>query len=243
MVMEPLDAYSQVVTTVAARLRPSVAALTVRGPRGNGAGSAVVFTADGFLLTSAHVVADATGGEAHVRRRYGDHVRRDRRRSARRPRRAAGPIDRAHRPPTLGDADTLQIGQLVVAVGNPLGLSGSVTAGVVSGLGRSIPARDGRHVRADRRRDPDRRRAQSRQLRRRARRLARPGGRDQHRRRRVRARPRGADQHHDPADHLRADVDRPGTPGLARRGRRADPAAAAVRGATRAAVRPARRSR
>ena len=54
---EPLDAYSRIVTSVAARLRPSVVALTVTGPRGSGAGSAVVFTADGFMLTSAHVVS------------------------------------------------------------------------------------------------------------------------------------------------------------------------------------------
>jgi S1-C subfamily serine protease len=144
--MEPLDAYSQVVTTVAARLRPSVAALTVRGPRGAGAGSAVVFTTDGFLLTSAHVVTDATGGQVT----YGDGVESTfdvigadplADLAVLRSRSTGAPAAE------LGDADTLQIGQLVVAVGNPLGLSGSVTAGVVSGLGRSIPARDGRHVR------------------------------------------------------------------------------------------------
>ncbi len=141
-----LDAYSQVVTSVAARLRPSVAALAVRGSRGAGAGSAVVFTEDGFLLTSAHVVADVRDGQAI----FGDGTESAfdvigadpladlavlRARSTNAP--AA----------ELGDADALKIGQLVVAVGNPMGLSGSVTAGVVSGLGRSIPARDGRHIR------------------------------------------------------------------------------------------------
>jgi S1-C subfamily serine protease len=143
---EPLDAYSRVVTTVAARLRPSVAALSVSSPRGSGAGSAVVFTADGFLLTSAHVVAGASGGTANFHdgtEGKFDVVGADplsdlavlRARSA-----SAPAAD-------LGDADQLQIGQLVVAVGNPMGLSGSVTAGVVSALGRSIPARDGRVIR------------------------------------------------------------------------------------------------
>jgi S1-C subfamily serine protease len=153
--MEPLDAYSQVVTTVAAKVLPSVAALSVRTAQGGGAGSAVVFTDDGFLLTSAHVVAGAPGGTTGggagggvVAFGDGSESRFDvvgadpladlavlRARSIGAP------------PATLGDADGLRIGQLVVAVGNPLGLAGSVTAGVVSGLGRSIPARDGRHVR------------------------------------------------------------------------------------------------
>ncbi len=115
-------------------------------PRGNGAGSAVVFTADGFLLTSAHVVAGASGGEASFS--DGTEIAFDVI--------GADPLadlavvrtrSRGAPAAALGDADALQIGQLVVAVGNPHGLSGSVTAGVVSGLGRSIPARDGRHTR------------------------------------------------------------------------------------------------
>jgi len=144
--MEPLDAYSQVVTTVAARVLPSVAALAVRTGRGAGAGSGVVFTADGFLLTSAHVVTGATGGTvqfADGQEARFDVVGTDPLADLAVLRtRATGAV-----PATLGDADTLRIGQLVVAVGNPMGLAGSVTAGVVSGLGRSLPARDGRHVR------------------------------------------------------------------------------------------------
>ncbi len=144
--MDPLDAYSQVVTTVAGRLLPSVAALAVRTARGAGAGSAVAFTEDGFLLTSAHVVEGASGGTAT----YSDGT------ETRFDVVGADPLAdlavlRAHGPgatsATLGDADQLKIGQLVVAVGNPMGLAGSVTAGVVSGLGRSLPAREGRHVR------------------------------------------------------------------------------------------------
>jgi S1-C subfamily serine protease len=143
---QALDAYSRVVTGVAAGLLPSVAALSVRTPRGAGAGSAVTFTDDGFLLTNAHVVGGATGGTATFA--DGTDTRFDVV--------GADPLSdlavvRVHHPGApaapLGDADTLLIGQLVVAVGNPMGLAGSVTAGVVSGLGRSLPARDGRHVR------------------------------------------------------------------------------------------------
>ncbi|AGL14622.1 peptidase S1 and S6 chymotrypsin/Hap [Actinoplanes sp. N902-109] len=143
---EALDAYSRVVTGVATSLLPSVAALSVRTPRGAGAGSAVTFTNDGFLLTNAHVVAGASGGTAAFA--DGTETRFDVV--------GADPLSdlavvRVHNPGApaapLGDADTLRIGQLVVAVGNPMGLAGSVTAGVVSGLGRSLPARDGRRVR------------------------------------------------------------------------------------------------
>jgi S1-C subfamily serine protease len=143
---QALDAYSRVVTEVAATVLPTVAALSVRTPRGSGAGSAVTFTDDGFLLTSAHVVAGAAGGTAAFA--DGTETRFD----------VVGAdtlsdlaVVRAHTTggpaAPLGDADQLRIGQLVVAVGNPMGLAGSVTAGVVSGLGRSLPARDGRHVR------------------------------------------------------------------------------------------------
>jgi S1-C subfamily serine protease len=143
---EALDAYSRVVTSVAASLLPSVAALAVRTPRGGGAGSAVTFTDDGFLLTNAHVVGGASGGTASFA--DGTETKFD----------VVGAdalsdlaVVRVHNPGApaapLGDADGLKIGQLVVAVGNPMGLAGSVTAGVVSGLGRSLPARDGRRVR------------------------------------------------------------------------------------------------
>lgn len=135
---EPLDAYSAVVAGVAERLTPRVASLRVPRRSGESLGSAVVFTADGFLLTNAHVVGRAAAGTAA----FSDGtmtafqvVGADRlsdlavlRASAATP----GPAE-------LGEADALVVGQLVVAVGNPLGLSGTVTAGVVSALGRSLP--------------------------------------------------------------------------------------------------------
>ncbi|MDQ1373190.1 MAG: hypothetical protein QOJ09_528, partial [Actinomycetota bacterium] len=141
--VEALDAYSSVVVSVAELVSPSVASLRVgrsTGPRGEGAGSGVAITPDGYLVTSAHVVDGARRGTAvfidgreleltiigtdplsdlAVVRVSGDDLV----------------------PVTFGDADALRVGQLVVAIGNPMGLAGSVTAGVVSALGRSLPTR------------------------------------------------------------------------------------------------------
>jgi S1-C subfamily serine protease len=148
---EALDAYSRAVSGVAERLAASVASLRVqrrtrRGRVQAGAGSGVVLTHDGFILTSAHVVDGNDGGTARftdgrelrfavagsdplsdlavVRAEGGDLV-----------------------PADLGDAERLRVGQLVVAIGNPHGFEGSVTAGVVSALGRALPARAGRRMR------------------------------------------------------------------------------------------------
>ena len=143
---EALDAYSRIVTGVAATVRPSVLSVRVRSPRGEGAGSAVAFTPDGLLLTSAHVVQGAQNGSVvsfeGAEARF-EVVGADALSELAVLRSASGLAP----PATLGDADRLRVGQLVVAVGNPLGLAGSVTAGVVSALGRSLPARSGRVVR------------------------------------------------------------------------------------------------
>jgi S1-C subfamily serine protease len=137
---EALDAYSRVVSRVARTVSPHVAALSVRSRRGQGSGSAVVFTDDGFRLTNAHVVDGGTGGEATFadgsEARF-DLVGADALSDLAVVRAGAATPAAAE----LGDADALVVGQLVVAVGNPLGLAGSVTAGVVSGLGRALPAR------------------------------------------------------------------------------------------------------
>src|ERR1700727_11623 len=146
-----LDAYSQVVVSVAEQLTPRVAALQVSLRRRNGsiaagAGSAVVFTNDGFLLTNAHVVGTAEAGQAA----FSDgtvipfHVVGSDPLSDLAVVRAAGTTPA---PARLGEASRLKVGQLVVAVGNPLGLAGSITAGVVSALGRSLPTRAGSNVR------------------------------------------------------------------------------------------------
>jgi S1-C subfamily serine protease len=133
---DALDAYSRVVTGVAAHLTPRVASVRTR----RGTGSAVVLSDQGHLITNAHVVGEASRGEVA----FGDGT--------------AGPFAVVGRDPLsdlaviragvelpeapeFGDADRLLVGSLVVAVGNPLGLEGSVTAGVVSALGRSLPAR------------------------------------------------------------------------------------------------------
>jgi serine protease Do len=140
---EALDAYSRVVTTVARTLAPSVANLRVhrriRGGRtAMGGGSAVVIASDGYLLTSAHVVEGADGGGASLvdgRDLRFSVVGRDSRSDLAVLRADARDLEAAR----LGDAARLQVGQLVVAIGNPHGYAGSVTAGVVSGLGRSLP--------------------------------------------------------------------------------------------------------
>ena len=148
---DPLDAYSATITRVVDRLAPSVVNLQVMrrvmgGRTVEGGGSGVVITPDGYMLTSAHVVhgtdegivsftdgrefdfeivgADPLSDLAVLRTRASDLV-----------------------PAELGDAGTLRVGQLVVALGNPLGFAGSVTAGIVSALGRSFPARAGDHIR------------------------------------------------------------------------------------------------
>jgi len=156
---DALDAYSRIVVEVADRIAPSVANLRVmrRGRGGQvpaGAGSAVALTPDGFLVTSAHVVAGASQGVSSSGR-TGRATFVDGRELSWR---VVG-VDRltdlavlradgdALAPAALGEAEKLRVGQLVVAVGNPNGFAGSVTAGVVSALGRSLPARAGRTVR------------------------------------------------------------------------------------------------
>ena len=144
-----LDAYSHIVTGVAERLLPRVVQLRTgrrqaTGWRPTGSGSAVVFTPDGYLLTAAHVVDAADIGTAvfsdGAERRI-EIVGRDPLSDL-----AIAKVDASSErldAATLGNADRLRVGQLVVAVGSPLGLTGTVTAGVVSALGRSLAARAG----------------------------------------------------------------------------------------------------
>jgi len=147
---EALDAYSRAVTAVAERLTPSVANLRVSrrvrgGRRLDGGGSAVVITPDGFTLTSAHVIERTDGGRASFvdgRELAFEVVGSDPMSDL-----ALLRVDaRDLQPAELGEAERLRVGQLVVAIGNPHGFAGSVTAGVVSALGRSLPTRGGRVV-------------------------------------------------------------------------------------------------
>src|SRR5256884_5623822 len=148
---EALDAYSRAVIGVAEQLAPSVANLRVShrtrgGRRLNGGGSAVVITPDGFLLTSAHVVARSDGGGKASfvdGREHGFEVVG----ADPHPALAVLGTDTQDLPAAeLGDAERLRVGQLVVAIGNPNGFAGSVTAGVISALGRSLPTQSGRVV-------------------------------------------------------------------------------------------------
>jgi S1-C subfamily serine protease len=146
---EALDAYSQVVTRVAERVIGSVASLRISrrlpgGRQAQGSGSAAAITPDGFLVTSAHVVEGVEKGRADLadgRELRFEVVGRDALSDLAVIRASGADLE----PVSLGNADRLRVGQLVVAVGNPMGVfAGSVTAGVVSALGRSFPTSDGR---------------------------------------------------------------------------------------------------
>ncbi len=141
---EALDAYSTTITSVAERVLPAVASLRVGRPGrgGGGAGSAVAITPDGFLVTSAHVVAQSGSASASFldgREFDVDVIGADPLSDLAIARARAASLE----PVRVGNADQLRVGQLVVAVGNPMGFSGSVTSGVVSGLGRSLATADG----------------------------------------------------------------------------------------------------
>ena len=147
---DAFDAYSRTVSGVAERVTPSVAHLAVsrrcRRGRAEGAGSGVAISSDGFMLTSAHVVAGGSGlsgtfsdGRELSAEVVGSDALSDL---------AVVRVDaRDLAPAQLGDADDLRVGQLVVAIGSPMGLAGTVTAGVVSALGRSLPTQSGSAVR------------------------------------------------------------------------------------------------
>ncbi|MCL2533431.1 MAG: trypsin-like peptidase domain-containing protein [Nocardiaceae bacterium] len=142
---ERLDAFSEAVIHVAQQVLPSVVSLRVQTRRGTGGGSGSVLTSDGYILTSAHVVEEARqvevtfsdGGEA-----IADVAGRDTL-SDLAVVKTRGDVPA---PVTRGDAAQLKVGQLVIAIGSPLGLAGSVTTGVVSALGRSLPTRSGRVI-------------------------------------------------------------------------------------------------
>jgi S1-C subfamily serine protease len=149
---EALDAYSRVVVSTAERVAPSVVNLRVTrrtraGRMPAGAGSGVVLTPDGFILTSAHVVAGpGRGGRAALtdgRELSFRVIGADPFSDLAVLRADADDLTAAE----LGEAEALKVGQLVIAVGNPNGFESSVTAGVVSALGRSLPARSGRTMR------------------------------------------------------------------------------------------------
>jgi S1-C subfamily serine protease len=148
---DAFDAYSRTVSGVAEKLTPSVAHLAVsrrtrRGRSAEGAGSGVAISSDGYMLTSAHVIAGARGASATFS--DGRELSAEVEGSDPLSDLAVVRVDaRDLAPAQLGDADELLVGQLVVAIGSPMGLAGTVTAGVVSALGRSLPTQSGSAVR------------------------------------------------------------------------------------------------
>ena len=140
---EALDAYSRIVTSVAAKVTPSVVKIDAKG---KGSGSGFLFTPDGYVLTNSHVVGGSTrfdvtltDGTVLPGHLAGDDPHTDL---------ALVRLHSLDLPPAvqIGDARALRVGQLVIAIGNPYGFSGTVTAGVVSAVGRSLRARSGRVI-------------------------------------------------------------------------------------------------